>query len=327
MQRDGEEYENYLREIEFFANQKESKLAEAAELAIAGMRHADLLGGSNTLGGYQNYEQDIIREAYSSTSYSSLRDLPNNFRPGEVALARQLKVLEMQKVTEIPEDALRARRAANRNNGLFHQFEYIPSRYTLQKELEAQERMTSKAKALELGGGHDFIYSSAARRAKYEDGFGDKEYRYPYQSDPYDSVEMARSQERVQEKAKILHGPFVPSGRSGHSINMLNSTHLPEIKRSIQSILEKDWGDCVFQVEVTDDEMIAVRFSLMELDGQLLGLRSYMNMLEGTNKSIQRFALTRLGSEWNIQPGDGWIYFIFRPPWVKASLLSKGVKK
>lgn len=77
------------------------------------------------------------------------------------------------------------------NRGLFAEFEYIPSRYGLADELATKERLESEAKRLAVGG-KDFVCASNTKKLKHEDGFEDKEFRFPYLGDPYAA---ARDQE------------------------------------------------------------------------------------------------------------------------------------
>lgn len=284
---------------------------------------------STILGGHAMYEQDIIREAYSSANYTSIRELPDRFRAGEVALSRELRALEVHKPEDTAKEKLvRSRRASERTSGLFRTFEYVPSPYAREKEMQARDRLLAKAKQLEIGRGKEFVSGSDTYKTKYEDCFDPHSYRYPYQSNDIDSLKNAEARERIVHESKILYGPFHPSGKSAREcFDKATRARLPEMVAVLQRILNEDWSDCSFQVTTTADDHVAVCFDIMSLDGQLSGLRAFMNTLEASHPDIRRFDLRKSGKEWNKVPGDGNVYFLFRPPWVKFSSWGRTVGK
>ncbi|GBG28677.1 Hypothetical Protein FCC1311_048982 [Hondaea fermentalgiana] len=312
-----DEYTAHLLEVARTAAE-EAKIDEDVKPSYL-MPSVVLGSGAAVAGGHLSYEQDIIREAYSSANYTSIRELPDRMRAGEVALARELKALELHRPEEVAK--VRSRRAADRNHGLFQDFEYIPSPYTREKEIKARERLLAKAKQLEVGRGKDFIAGSGSSKAKYEDCFDPHNYRYPYQSNDIDALKIFQAQERIVHESKVLHGPFCPSGRSARAcFDKATRGRLPEIVKTLHNILAADWSDCEFRVATTADDHVAVCFDLVALDGQLTGLRAFMNTLEASHPDIRRFDLRRSGREWNMQPGDGNVYFLFRPPFAKPSV-------
>lgn len=338
------EYEQYLREVAYSGigfggdgEDSESGDGRSEDTKIVpGYLQPSM---AQMVGGNVNYEADVIREAYSSANYTSMRDLPDRMRPGEVALSRQMKLMEQQQPQQAadlrlshPAEALRQQRSSLRKNGLFHEFEYVPSRYTLQKEHEAQERMRSRAKALAAGGGRSFVCAVAGRKLKHEDSFASgstsgpgavpggapRDYRFPYQSSPYDARLCVERQERKAESALVLHGAFRPAGRAAKArSDATTKQELPEVLKALSAVLLRDWDDCTLEVAEAGD-LVQARFEVVALAGQLYGLRAYMNTLEASNREIQRFGLQKSGPDWNKQPGDGWVYFAFRPPWASA---------
>ena len=70
-----------------------------------------------------------------------------------------------------------------------------------------------------------------------------------------------------------------------------------------------------FLVCSTDDEHLVVRFELSTLDSEP-GLVAYMNIFARTNEVVAKYNLKKVVEDWNVTPGDGHLYFTFRPPWV-----------
>lgn len=158
---------------------------------------------STIFGAFGSMEQDYIKQAYNSASFTSLRKLPNQLRYGEVFLARQNQILK----TQLGNPALSASQINGASTGrlqskslgsstrvralrLFQEFKYIPSRYSLAEEAKAQERQTAEEKRLRISG-KAFAPTSTRTKAKYEDTFEDEDYRFPYCSDPF---ELSRDQ-------------------------------------------------------------------------------------------------------------------------------------
>jgi len=275
---------------------------------------------SSVVGRGSNGEQDTIREAYCSGNYTSIRELPDHLKPGEVNFKKHLKQISAHRSTVNPEDVLRMRRASVKRNGLFRDFEYIPSRYTLQKEQESKARLDSKAKAIQLGGGREFVCPGGSRKLKHEDGFVGSSFQYAYKSDPFEAQHDQEMEEKWNHRSKILFGAFVPSGKVGMESNNTTVMMQDEIVTRIQEILLKDWDGCPFLVSVGEDGNIAVQFELIPLEGQEHGLKAYMNTLQSSNYDISKFGLRRVSQVWHKIPGDGFIYYLFRPPWVKTTV-------
>ena len=74
-----------------------------------------------------------------------------------------------------------------------------------------------------------------------------------------------------------------------------------------------------FLVCSTDDEHIVVRFELATLDSEP-GLGAYMNVFSRSQHVVSKFQLKKVVEDWNVTPGDGHLYFTFRPPWVASKI-------
>ena len=56
---------------------------------------------------------------------------------------------------------------------------------------------------------------------------------------------------------------------------------------------------------------------LLEI-GRLQALVAKKFVLVRTDPIVLKYHLTKVVEHWNIKPGDGYMYFTLRPPWVKA---------
>eukprot|EP00966_Prymnesium_polylepis_P038011 881630-Prymnesium_polylepis.1 len=85
----------------------------------------------------------------------------------------------------------------------------------------------------------------------------------------------------------------------------------------VREAIEEDWSEYAFLVCSTDDEHLVVRFELSTLDSEP-GLVAYMNMFARSSHVVNMLMLRKVVEDWNVTPGDGHLYFTFRPPWVAA---------
>merc|ERR1739838_991363 len=93
-----------------------------------------------------------------------------------------------------------------------------------------------------------------------------------------------------------------------------------EIVENLRRSVKEDWEDYEFIVCATDDEHVVIRFELSTLDSEP-GLVAYMNIFARTNTTVQDYLLKKVVEDWNVTPGDGHLYFTFRPPWVSGRLV------
>ena len=85
----------------------------------------------------------------------------------------------------------------------------------------------------------------------------------------------------------------------------------------LRIVVRRDWEDYEFEALATEDDLICIRFSMETVDSER-GLKAYMNVLAASNSSIQKFQLQRVIEDWGTKPGDGWFYFMLKPPWCKT---------
>jgi hypothetical protein len=163
--------------------------------------------------------------------------------------------------------------------------------------------------------GKDFVASGQTQKLKYEDSFGDTSYRYPHLEQPYPDLRNEKRQERWMKKNKILHGAFVPSSKHLPT-NEVTRKLLPEIIKQLHEVLVQDWEDCEFSISPTMDDNISIRFTISTLECET-GLIAYMNVFSHNHRITSKYNLVKVVEDWNSKPGDGGLYFVFRPPWAK----------
>mmetsp|Transcript_21169 Transcript_21169/g.25473 ORF Transcript_21169/g.25473 Transcript_21169/m.25473 type:complete len:248 (+) Transcript_21169:184-927(+) len=210
-------------------------------------------------------------------------------------------------------------RAVQRNktsNGLFEDFEYLPSRYDLPAEQATIERLQNESKRMAMGG-QEFIPSGTVCRLKSDDGFEEGK-RYPYQSDLYEAATDLMLRQKWLEESKVLSGPFIPSGNDKALEEGPTKLVTREMIMNLHKIICADWEEAEVSIYANDDEHWVIRFNLDTIDSEQ-GLVTYMNILLRCNELVLKYQLSKVVEQWDVKPGDGSIYFTVRPPWVKAA--------
>ena len=157
---------------------------------------------------------------------------------------------------------------------------------------------------------------ASASRVLFEDQFDDNGDRYPYLSDPYEAAQDQAMRAKWIDDSKILHGPFLPSGKT-RPLDKPSRKLLPDIVKEIHNVVNEDWSDYSFDVLATEDDNVAVRFDLSTVDSEK-GLLAYMNVMVHGNHVVQKYMLKKVVEDWDTKPGDGFLYFMFRPPWIQS---------
>lgn len=247
--------------------------------------------------------------AFTSGSFNPIRGIPEDIKHTTVSAARSQK-MEANRTGAVAKSS-----TGGKKKDVFKGFEYICSRYTLADELRSKEREESEAKRKAVSG-KDFVCSDTRSKLPFEDAFGAKDFRYPHITQDYDGYAERMRRTKWIEDSKILHGPFVPSGVSKPLVKPDRSV-LEYVLRNIHSRIESDWGDFKFAVLNTEDDRIVVRFELASVDSER-GLHAYMNVFAETGDVATQYSLTRVTEDWHSKPGDGFLYYMFRPPWAHA---------
>ena len=279
---------------------------------------------SSTLPVYSNSEQDYIRRAFQSANYDRISELPDNIQEEEVTKARNLHI----------EDTLNSKYTTISTNkgtltktGLFQEFEYIPSRYTLADELASIQRIDSEKKRSTIAE-VDFAPTGTIRKLKHEDGFQVGK-NFPYVSDPYESAVEQILMTKWSGEEKILCGPFLPSGSDSglvdHAPGAPTRLVMQEVMESLKKVIQKDWENAVFEIFTNKQQEWVIRFDLKTIESEH-GLSAYMNVFIRCNEEIIAHNLTKVSDQWSHKPDENHIVFTLRPPWVHVSKLESFYK-
>ncbi|KAL4176341.1 hypothetical protein KRP22_001292 [Phytophthora ramorum] len=262
---------------------------------------------SSILPEYANAETDQIRKAFVAGNYANIQKIPARLKNNAVNQAR------FEKMNENRLTQPKARKNATQN-GLFNKFEYTPSRFSLADGQVHMERLRSEAKRTEISG-QDFVSGCGAARLKHEDAFGATNFRYPHMQEPYPDVQEEKKHRRYLEGKKILYGAFVPCGQRP-PVDAVTRKLIPQIIQEMHEVIAADWQGLEFSISPARDENIVVRFNEVSIECEN-GLVAYMNVFCKTNRVPSKYGLHKVAEDWNAKPGDGGLYFGFRPPWVK----------
>jgi len=212
----------------------------------------------------------------------------------------------------------------------FSEFEYVSTPFSLADELAKAERERSHQAVAQAGHTKAFVMSDTSVKLKYEDAYmgeANKDYKFNAfisTADPYERADDQSLRFKWLQDAQILSGPFRPSGRvkgqTGQAASELPSrSTLPSMVAELREAIEQDWAEYPFLVCSTDDEHVVVRFELSTLDAEP-GLGAYMNVFARSQHVVSKFQLRKVVEDWNVTPGDGHLYFTFRPSWVTSRI-------
>ena len=245
-------------------------------------------------------EVAIIKEAYNACNFTSIRDLPDKLKAGEVSqrLREKRDLAFCPRLLESDKDCVRKR-------GLFRAFEYMPERYSVVEELHAREKQENEAKELAINGGKRFLVPGRKKALKHEDCFRGDRSTLRYSGDPYEALQQEKLRAKWLDKSKILHGPFLPVG-AGTDFTEPTRALLPEMISLILDKLANDWERYGPQVHLTDHGTLAIRFNLEFVDC-IVGLTAYMNNMQANDTQVLRYRLRKIPKKWGLQPGDGYV--------------------
>lgn len=133
----------------------------------SGIGHDRIVGTANvprygiptigsTLPDYTNAEAEHIFLAYTKAGFSHITELPDNLKALEVSKRRHAKQLAARTLvvsTNINSEGKRTNVPAKSTSplqGLFSEFEYMPSTFDAQKDLSFIERAEGEAKRLQV---------------------------------------------------------------------------------------------------------------------------------------------------------------------------------
>ena len=285
--------------------------------SAAPLPHYALPNFSVVLPTYSNHESDVITNAFRVGNFVSLHDLPHNVKPGQVSRSRFQKILDNRQ--ETAQNVMPHSKPQQ-----FSTFEYVPSPYSIADDIARDERLRSQAAMKAAGHEKPWHMSDTNIKLPHEDGFSRTNEFNPYKrgADPYERADDQALRYQWLQDALMLSTPWRPSGRVkglvGQSASEIpGRQNLPEIVDLLRSSIEEDWEEYGFIVCSTDDEHLVIRFELSTLDSEP-GLVAYMNIFARTNEVVAKYMLKKVVEDWNVTPGDGHLYFTFRPPWVQT---------
>ena len=98
---------------------------------------------------YTNKENDIVRNAFRTGNWDSLRDLPNDLKPFNVQqqISRRLQLEELHS-SMVSQNKRIAREILKDHGGLFQRFEWMQDPYNLSQEHLSKERKDADAKMI-----------------------------------------------------------------------------------------------------------------------------------------------------------------------------------
>jgi len=288
--------------------------------------HYALPNFSVVLPTFANHESDVIAQAFRIGNYVSLHDLPNRVKPGQVSRGRFQKILDNRQPSDVVTPENPAGRFHNKPK-YFSDFEYMPTPYSIADSIMHAERLEHNKDVEKAGHKAPFTMADTKVRLKYEDAFGFTKADFNAYNDSPDPYELADDQalrHKWLQEAQILAGPFRPAGRvkgaTGEAATERpGHASMPEIVEFLRRSIEADWEDYTFIVCATDDEHVVIRFELSTLDSEP-GLVAYMNIFARTDLTVNKYLLKKVVEDWNVTPGDGHLYFTFRPPWVTTKM-------
>jgi len=173
----------------------------------ARLPHYALPNFATVLPTYTNYEADAVVSAFRVGNFTSIKDLPEHIRPGQVARQRFQKILENRQPSDMC-DTYQPKRSC------FSEFQYIPSPYALVEQLAREERLAHEKKVEEFGGGVEWRPSGVGATSKFEDFGRTREFNvHENGPEPYEAAEDQALRQKWLMDAAILSGPFRPAGR------------------------------------------------------------------------------------------------------------------
>ncbi|KAG8465311.1 hypothetical protein KFE25_002618 [Diacronema lutheri] len=306
---------------------------EAIEPPKKSLPHYALPNFSVVLPDYANNEADVIRSAFNTANFRSIADLPDTVKNGAVNRSRFEK-MTINRQSPLEGTAAAAgddtvlfgqqRRLPDKTNRAkyFMEFEYMPSPYSLAEELAKDERNANNVKVAQAGHALTFRPADSRTRHAHEDVAGKFT---EYIIDPFECAGDQVLRQKWLMDAQVLAAPFKPAGRNRGaageaSTEMTGRQQLPEIVAALSRVLEEDWEGCPMLVCATEDEHIVVRFGMATLEEEP-GLIAYMNVFAASHELVSRHKLRKVVEDWNVTPGDGYLYFTFRPSWVHVPRL------
>mmetsp|Transcript_24206 Transcript_24206/g.52899 ORF Transcript_24206/g.52899 Transcript_24206/m.52899 type:complete len:391 (+) Transcript_24206:390-1562(+) len=264
---------------------------------------------------YSNAEAEFIHRTFHTGNYDMLKNLPDSLKEQQVTAARNARMEAARRFLSPVLGAPKLQSNPPNQQGLFQTFEYIPSRYSLADELASKERVESEAKRMAIGGKEFTPTSGNTNPPKHKDLTDGK--LFPYLGGAYEGTDDALlAQTWTERAAAILPKPFVHAGadKLGEKPTRL---HAWDMMNNVRKWIVKDWEGAAVEIFENEEDCWVVRVALSSIDSEA-GLMAYMNVFIRCNELINKYQLTKVVEFWGTTPDDGFVYFVMRPPWVRA---------
>lgn len=269
---------------------------------------------------YSNSDQEFIFRTFNTGNYDLLKHLPDSFKEQQVAAMRGAR---MDATRRFLMPALSQTRKDQPTNplGLFSTFEYIPSEYSLADELLSKQKHEGEKKRLEIGGGHEFK-TGAVHLPKYKEF--DPEASYPRLAGPEEEDPPATPKAPEGGGPDEEHAPkqapwasSFPSKLGDHPTRLDSFSMM----KKLQAQIEKDWQGAHVSIFENETDCWVLKIPLGGTVDSMEGMNAYMNVFARCNDLCIQYQLVKVIEFWGTDPGDGSLYYVLRPPWVKPNRL------
>jgi len=192
---------------------------------------------SSILPEYSNSESEYIANAFNQGSYNSIHALPAHLRCHEV---NKMRSALMEAVRQpLPGKAPTDR--ATGSNGLFQEYEYVPSQYNREDMLQERERLMHHAARAQVSE-KEWHPTGNYRKGDGEDGFVPNQF-YPYQSNPYEAAKDMILRHMWMEEQKVLHGPWASANGAKVLAEPPGPLMRQDIVKTLHRVISEDWED------------------------------------------------------------------------------------
>lgn len=273
---------------------------------------------SSMLPNYSNSEQEFIFRTFNVGNYDLLKHLPDGIKEQQVMAVRTARMAATRRflMPALSQPLIRSK--PSNQQDLFSTFDYIPSRFSLADELASKERVESEAKRMAVGG-REFIPSGNVSLPKYKDNAENS--TFPFVGGSYEGADDARlAQTCLDRGGVIVDKPWVHSGtdKLGDQPTKMAAW---QMMSDVRKWIAKDWEEVDVTIFENDHDCWVVRIPLDKVDSEQ-GLLAYMNVFIRCNELVNSYKIHKVVDFWGTTPGDGSMYFVFRPPWVKPDRIA-----
>lgn len=274
--------------------------------------HYALPNTSSVLGPYANIESDMIKNAFNRGNFGLIKSLPNQLKANHLLESRANHI--DSNITSGYDVKPHGSYKKIARFGVFSDFEYMPSEYDLQDQLQAEETRELRDKILEVHQDDPFIAMGRVQNDKHR-------APYEHKTDPFSRADDMEKRQNLLKQSRIMQGAFVPTGNAKKSRDG-NRSHLPDIIATMGSELDEDWEGTDFDLYVDEDDLVIVSFQRDTIDSEK-GLQAYMNMLIKRLPVISKYGFSKVIELWNHAPDDGPVlYYALKPSWVSRKITS-----